>query len=818
MSLVLEGNSNYVIFFDNQHVQRFVKGFNVDIGVNGQPAQATIQMIYSEAFMEIDYLTDVKIFIKNVFNNKYRMVFDGQLHSRNLSINGGSKTITFVAYDNLYWLQKIPVPILFDSTGRINPLTTFTWLAKGINYEQVDQVLTAGQTVLAGMNLTDIIRTLFEKVNNAVNIHAGETGPDNNSIYNWVNLKDKIKVVSDFSPNIRQNDVIDIAYQGAIVENMFVFISGIVKQFGHEMYQDIDGLIKIKEPYWEEGILKPYVIDPIITSAFNEATDWDGRCTRVLVTGGVEHVLTRNMDSQEELDQFTPAVVYIGGDTSGGAAGSTFTTNEVFNPEIRSEDLAFKPSATNTPISGSYASRSGIAAKALSSEVQGSPYALGGSYPWDPKPSAANHAGIDCSGLVYWCYNQAGFAIGRSSSMGYYNQCIKIDVSQLQIGDLGFYNFKSDGPHHIGIYCGMENGKHIWVHASSSKGKVVKELSDTAKSWWVAFGDLVSAIKGGYIGVGALSPPTSISYKSMSYLTDLERRYGINVIETDQPLIRVGTYTDSSTQAQAFDQLRKYSKYLYHTINSSVSSGTMDLVVATPWVRPGFNIWFDPNGLSRVYYVNMVRHSGDPDSAYTSLGLVYGRSEKEYATGFNGRTDPLNPLLLNNNVKVNDYADYVVWPGNMELFKEFSSRIKSSCENKGSMPAYNSPFRSWYGEDFIRKNVDFLNRWDTEYNLLEIYCIINAGYKTSDGMKTLQDISWYASAPETGVINPLDRSSRVISSFAKKVIAYDLYTVSTPAVVGERVLKLHNIIKQAEKEIETRHSDQLTHYDKSSFR
>ena len=77
---------------------------------------------------------------------------------------------------------------------------------------------------------------------------------------------------------------------------------------------------------------------------------------------------------------------------------------------------------------------------------------------------------FDCSGLTWWCYKQVGISLPRSSSeqsrVGK-----KISVSNLQAGDLIFFDTESAGGKntgrvsHVGMYIG--NGK--FVHASNPK-------------------------------------------------------------------------------------------------------------------------------------------------------------------------------------------------------------------------------------------------------------------------------------------------------------------------------------------------------------
>ena len=83
--------------------------------------------------------------------------------------------------------------------------------------------------------------------------------------------------------------------------------------------------------------------------------------------------------------------------------------------------------------------------------------------------------GFDCSGFIYYCLNQTGYSVGRTTADTYSRRSSwqYVDRNELQPGDLMFYfsDTPTDGDHigHIGIYLG--NGYHI--HASSDYGYIV---------------------------------------------------------------------------------------------------------------------------------------------------------------------------------------------------------------------------------------------------------------------------------------------------------------------------------------------------------
>jgi cell wall-associated NlpC family hydrolase len=100
---------------------------------------------------------------------------------------------------------------------------------------------------------------------------------------------------------------------------------------------------------------------------------------------------------------------------------------------------------------------------------------LGVNYKWG---SSNPELGFDCSGLVTHVFQQvAGIVLPRNShSMSKVGA--KIDKSDLQPGDLVFFNTRKSPNSHVGIYIGDER----FVHAPSRGGEV--EISDMQEGYW----------------------------------------------------------------------------------------------------------------------------------------------------------------------------------------------------------------------------------------------------------------------------------------------------------------------------------------------
>lgn len=98
--------------------------------------------------------------------------------------------------------------------------------------------------------------------------------------------------------------------------------------------------------------------------------------------------------------------------------------------------------------------------------------AIGTNYTW----GGQTLNGFDCSGFLYWAYNEAGMSVNRLSTDGYYNRSYY--VNNPQVGDLVFFKdtYRS-GISHAGIYI----GNNEFIHAGTSTGVAIANLDN---SYW----------------------------------------------------------------------------------------------------------------------------------------------------------------------------------------------------------------------------------------------------------------------------------------------------------------------------------------------
>jgi len=112
-------------------------------------------------------------------------------------------------------------------------------------------------------------------------------------------------------------------------------------------------------------------------------------------------------------------------------------------PIIPYRALEFDPQAW---LRNNTASTAGVSAVEIAEHYLGVPYVWGGAEP---------STGFDCSGLTEFVYRQLGVYLPHYAA-AQFAAFPKLDPTQLEPGDLVFFEPKADGPGHVAIYVGND--------------------------------------------------------------------------------------------------------------------------------------------------------------------------------------------------------------------------------------------------------------------------------------------------------------------------------------------------------------------------
>ena len=139
---------------------------------------------------------------------------------------------------------------------------------------------------------------------------------------------------------------------------------------------------------------------------------------------------------------------------------------------IRGLELALRPVAPPQGLLSQPSSTIGAYAASIAERYLGVRYVWGGS---DPS------SGFDCSGFVKYVYAQLGVQLPHYAA-SQYATTKHVDASQLQPGDLVFFEPRADGPDHVGMYLGND-----LVITAPHTGDVVKLVQLSIESSLLGF-------------------------------------------------------------------------------------------------------------------------------------------------------------------------------------------------------------------------------------------------------------------------------------------------------------------------------------------
>lgn len=290
-NIILEGSPDFIVFFDDVCMDYFIENFNSRISVSGATGSSTLRVLFfDELYKAIPQQTIVRIFSKNIFNNKYNLISEGGIQGRNKSYTPSmGNTLSYTANDYMHWLQLTPFPIRFSSDAQMQGYLKFLYASRSMTPDSSLGLVSEGDSKFKGKDLKETIEKIFELVND---FNAGMRDKESNLA--WLNLKDKIKVLGDISPDLRSFDPLVDLYthmEGEASEHIYVLLNSILSRLMFELFQDRDGTIKVKPPFWNEDILNKYIIDPTLIQGSSESTNWANQKTRIISQGAPNDIV-----------------------------------------------------------------------------------------------------------------------------------------------------------------------------------------------------------------------------------------------------------------------------------------------------------------------------------------------------------------------------------------------------------------------------------------------------------------------------------------------------------------------------------------------
>jgi cell wall-associated NlpC family hydrolase len=162
--------------------------------------------------------------------------------------------------------------------------------------------------------------------------------------------------------------------------------------------------------------------------------------------GGARHVAPSASGAllSDRLDaERSAALLQVAADSAAARVGQLRQEIETLESELQPiAPSPFDPFAMPTG-----ASTAGAEAVTIAEQYLGVPYRWGGADP---------NSGFDCSGLMMYVYGQLGVRLPHYAA-GQWSDLAHIDASQLQPGDLVFFEPRWNGPGHVGMYVGGDS-------------------------------------------------------------------------------------------------------------------------------------------------------------------------------------------------------------------------------------------------------------------------------------------------------------------------------------------------------------------------
>lgn len=309
------GSSNYIIYFDTYRVDHLVLDFTTNLGLSLREAEASITFLNADSLENWKaYLTEVRIFVKDIYTGRFRQVFEGDITGRNGSSSRQSTGRTVYTVKGLYTWLELPVPMFIRNLDNLDVLRRFQLQAQNIDVDALVQFIQSRQELFGtDKTIEQIIHRLFELLDQGYSKIT-----DNDTAFGFKDMLTKFKVMSDIDPKFRDKGFLDLTTftQATTLQGFYDFLNEILAQMMMEFYQDIDGSIKVKGPSWNDKIPLGHILDESVVDDISRGIAWDAQPTRILAIGGKSEILeAMTSDSRDNLgiNMQIPVGLYING-------------------------------------------------------------------------------------------------------------------------------------------------------------------------------------------------------------------------------------------------------------------------------------------------------------------------------------------------------------------------------------------------------------------------------------------------------------------------------------------------------------------------
>jgi len=783
----IEAIPGYLIFFDNIRVDHLVKSFSCTISNDGSINRANIDMLalpemdrvarYSEQNVllgkedAVENMTNVKIFIKNIFNGLYTLVFDGNIRSKTYVKSPGGNYLSYGIIDHMEGITKTiaPVAIPFTETTGLSQVE-FRLRAQGIEAEKIQSLTSEGEVDFKGKTIQQILDILKAQA-----LVHNKVYSDTQGVARWNNPVDRIRVIGDISDSLRDLDILDLRLgaNNLNADNLYVIFNDILQKLMFEFFQDRDGWIKIKPPFWNEKIPLSHVIDASLIINSSVHTAWENMVTRVLSIGGIARSQERLMTNNISKSLFLPMGAYLGDINGGDGFWSTLFTNDQTTPQEK-WGRTFKENETGIQWLDA-------AIKRIDTR-------------WDPQRSSLMQIHVPVSTSVRHI-GAKGTVVDITTGAAIHQTHVYVRLKEgpykgFQVGYHGLQTIRARKGQEV------KGGEEIGITSSLSgllpTPEEEKVTGPRLSSFWLEVRHESAGIGNIYgqqfLQVERMNPliycrdssvPTlnvpsfairkALGAKNLPNPTELEQKYGISVFETIQPLIKYAN-EEAFKNESAQETLRKYSAFMYNMANSVAKSASIQLVGA-PWLRPGMNCLISPTDIDMVYYIASVAHSGDPQSGVsTSLSLIHGRTGEAFF--FNpdsfGALKPVRDNIFINNISSNflpenQFAGQVLHSGRDYLkLRDDLSKLHTDSEEQ-LLKADKVPIlKDLYGKDKISDRTIQVSSKTPVGTVFDF--VFDKDYSVEDIQKILDTI--YSNAP--AVVKNRKEKTKKASEMASK--------------------------------------------------